>query len=180
MPTTFVVGDLHFGHKGVTHFVREDGSKLRPWDNTNDMDKALIDFWNETVTKEDDLVYVLGDFCLNRRYIANIAPRLRGRKILVKGNHDTGRLSDYIPFFEDIVACKVMHKAILTHIPVHPAQLGRFGHNIHGHLHSNVVGKEFYMAHGAYKFVPDERYTCVSVEHTDWRPVPLDSILEKL
>lgn len=169
----FVTADCHFGHAGVTKFLQEDGTKLRPWDTIEEMNEALISYWNDVV-RDVDTVYVLGDFCL-RRSALPLAARLNGRKILVKGNHDTCRLSEYAKYFDDIRACQVWSKAIGTHIPVHPEQLGRFKHNIHGHLHAHSV-----MYKDAHQTFPDQNYTCVSVEQTNWRPVELLSILDNI
>lgn len=176
---TFVIADPHFGHWGVCKFLREDGTKLRPWDTPDEMDEALVTYWNETVGPKDK-VYVLGDFCINRRAL-HIAGKLNGNKILIKGNHDVFRLEEYSQHFQDVRACVVLQRAILTHIPVHPAQLERFHHNIHGHLHSHVVSKEVETGIGMMsEQVPDPRYTCVSVEHTDFKPILLSTVLEKI
>jgi len=167
MTNTWVIADPHFGHWGVCNFLREDGSKLRPWDNPDDMDEALVDNWNSVVSNKDR-VYVLGDLCMNRKAIPTIG-RCNGRKVLVKGNHDIFKLGDYLPYFDDIRAYVVMPKfkgdtkLIMSHIPIHSESLGRSGINVHGHLHSN--------------FIDDERYICVSVEHTDFTPLNLDKIL---
>ena len=51
----FYISDNHFGHFNV---IRYDN---RPFDNTDTMDKVMIDRWNEVVGDEDT-VYILGDF----------------------------------------------------------------------------------------------------------------------
>lgn len=173
---TFVTADLHFGHWGVCKFLKDDGTKLRPWNHPDQMDEALITYWNETVGPKDK-VYVLGDFCINRKAL-QVAGRLNGNKILVKGNHDVFRLEEYTQYFQDVRACVVLQRAILTHIPVHPSQLERFHHNIHGHLHSHSVMCERTPA--GWGPAEDARYTCVSVEHTDFKPILLSTVLEKI
>ena len=43
MPAVFLVSDTHFGHAGVCRFTRNDGvTKLRPWDNADEMDEAMV------------------------------------------------------------------------------------------------------------------------------------------
>lgn len=168
MVNTWVIADTHFGHAGVCKFLRDDGTKLRPWDNPDEMDEALVANWN-AVVDDKDRVYVLGDVVINRRCLKTLG-RLKGRLCLVKGNHDIFKLSDYTPYFDDIRAYVVMHtgdgrKTILSHIPIHPESVGRFGINIHGHLHYNKVD--------------DDRYVCVSVEHTDWRPITLNEAIKR-
>ena len=39
MPAVWLVSDTHFGHAGVCRFLREDGTKLRPWDDPAEMDE---------------------------------------------------------------------------------------------------------------------------------------------
>ena len=52
----FYIADMHFGHKNV---IRYDN---RPFDSIEEMDKAMITLWNETVG-DDDVVYIIGYFC---------------------------------------------------------------------------------------------------------------------
>ncbi len=136
----FLTADTHFGHQGVCEFVREDGSPLRPWNNSEEMDEELVKRWNETV-RPNDKVYHLGDVTISKKALITLG-RLNGTKILIKGNHDVHKLSNYIPYFKDIRAYHVMDKIIMSHIPVHPDSKGRFIANIHGHLHSRRVMKE--------------------------------------
>lgn len=168
---TFLTSDTHWGHKGVCHFLRADGSKLRPWDHPDDMDEAMIALWNDTVRPQDK-VYHLGDVVINRKALPTLH-RLNGDKVLIKGNHDIFHLEDYTPFFRDIRSYHVLKgpKVILSHIPVHTSQMERWKGNIHGHLHSNVVmdGSK-----------PDSRYLCVCVEQTAFKPILLEEALVRL
>lgn len=165
MTTTFLTADNHWGHQGVCVFTKADGSKLRPWDNANDMDEAMVSLWNSTVGPNDK-VYCLGDWAIRRGSI-KIAERLNGDKVLIKGNHDIFKLNDYLPWFRDIRAYHVMDKCVLSHIPVHKSQAQRWRKNIHGHLHSNCVMDDTNV---------DEFYKCVSVEQTDFKPIAWDEL----
>jgi len=49
MPEVFIISDTHFGHNNIVKFNRSDGSPLRPWDNVDQMDDALIKNWNRVV-----------------------------------------------------------------------------------------------------------------------------------
>ena len=93
MPAVFLVSDTHFGHAGVCRFLREDGTKLRPWDDPNEMDEEMVKRWNETV-RPNDKVYHLGDVVINRKALKTLE-RLNGDKILIKGNHATSLLKIY-------------------------------------------------------------------------------------
>lgn len=165
---TWVIADPHFSHYGVTQFLREDKTKLRPWDNPDEMDEALVANWN-SVVQDQDRVYLLGDVVMNRKALP-ILYRLKGRLVLVKGNHDICKLNEYTPYFDDIRAYVVQkdqdgNKVILSHIPIHPDSVGRFGTNIHGHLHANSIN--------------DDRYICVSVEQINYTPILLSEALKR-
>jgi calcineurin-like phosphoesterase family protein len=77
-----------------------------------------------------------------------------------------------------------MNGMILSHIPVHEASLGRFGVNIHGHLHATRVKK----ARGVdaktgtvlYGTEIDPRYHCVCVEQTDFTPILLEDVYKRI
>ena len=169
MPAVFLYSDPHFGHAGVCRFLREDGTKLRPWDNPDEMDEHLVKVYNEHV-RPNDKIYFLGDVVINRRALKTLA-RLNGDKVLIRGNHDIFRDTEYREYFRELRAYHVMNGMILSHIPIHEQSLGRFGVNIHGHLHSNRV-----MTNG----VVDVRYHCVCVEQTDFRPILFDDVAKRI
>lgn len=176
MSNIFLVSDTHFGHAGVCRFMREDGvTKLRPWDNTAEMDEAMVKSWNETV-RPNDKVYHLGDVVINRKAL-QIMHRLNGDKVLIKGNHDIFRLDEYTPFFRDIRGYHVLNGLILSHIPVHEESLARFGCNIHGHLHSNRVMK---VKHKGAAPEIDPRYFCACVEQTDFKPIAFEEVMKRI
>ena len=176
MPSVFLTSDTHFGHAGVCRFMRDDGvTKLRPWDNPDEMDEEMIRRWNETV-KPGDKVYHLGDVVINRKALKTLS-RLNGDKVLIKGNHDIFRLEEYTPYFRDIRAYHVMNGMILSHIPVHESNLYRFGTNIHGHLHSNRV--MVYNKQTRREQV-DPRYWCACVEQTDFRPILFEDAIKAI
>ena len=72
----YFIADTHFGDERILRYEN------RPFDSADAMDRELIHRWNETVSPKDT-VYVLGDW-------GKLSPALlRGRKYLIKGNHDT-------------------------------------------------------------------------------------------
>lgn len=165
---TWVCADHHLGHANILNFKREDGTPLRPFKSLEEHDEALIANHNALVSPEDR-VYMLGDVCM-RRPFKHLLGRFNGRLVLVKGNHDIFKIEDYLPFFDDIRSCVVQkdkegNKVILSHIPIHPDSLDRFGTNIHGHLHYQQVKN-------------DKRYVCVSMEHTNYRPIEIHEALK--
>ena len=178
MPSVFLVSDTHFGHAGVCRFMRNDGvTKLRPWDSAEEMDEAMVKAWNERV-KPTDKVYHLGDVVINRKALG-IMRRLNGDKVLIRGNHDIFKDEEYRQHFRELRAYHVMNGMILSHIPIHTESLGRFGVNIHGHLHSNRVMLSGF--NGKITDIIDNRYYCVCVEQTpDFAPILFEDVVLRI
>jgi len=184
MPSVFLVSDTHFGHTGVCRFTRDDGvTKLRPWDSPEEMDEAMVKAWNERV-KPTDKVYHLGDAVINRKALKTLG-RLNGDKVLIRGNHDIFRDTEYGQYFRELRAYHVMNGLILSHIPVHEASMGRFGTNIHGHLHAGRVkkarGVDARTGEVLYSDEIDVRYHCVCVEQTpNFAPILFEDVLKRI
>lgn len=174
----FVISDLHLGHQRMCEFVNADGSKVRPWDRADDMDEHLIQSWNEVVSPFDT-VYNLGDVVINRKALKTLA-RLNGDKVLIRGNHDIFKDEEYYPYFRSLRGCHTIKtdigRLIMTHIPIHPDSIERFVCNVHGHTHANLVMKTNQYG----KQVEDERYLNVCVEHTDYKPVLLEDLVQRI
>ena len=184
MPAVFLVSDTHFGHAGVCRFTHPDDPevKLRPWTDPDEMDEAMIRNWNDRV-RPNDKVYHLGDVVINRKFL-HILGRLNGDKVLIRGNHDIFKLEDYTAYFRDVRGYDVKNGMILSHIPVHVESLARFGTNIHGHLHANRVmrmrGVDAKTGEVLYSTEIDPRYHCVCVEATDYAPISLEEVYDRI
>ena len=78
--------DLHFWHKNICKYCN------RPFETMEEMNQALIDNWN-SVVKEDDTVFVLGDmgFCGYDK-LEPLISQLNGKKYLIQGNHDSDKI----------------------------------------------------------------------------------------
>lgn len=152
----------------------------RPWVMVNDMDKGLIERWNDLVRPEDT-VYHLGDFCLTKRVdvIDEWLGKLHGTIRLVKGNHDQwvkrydrlenkGKIKwikDYAERTFEVDGEK--HRFILSHFPMlfwHKSHRGSI--MLHGHCHG-----------GAQKFNKGVRRMDVGVDSNNWYPVLLENII---
>ena len=130
--------DLHFGHNNI---IKHDH---RPFFDTEEMDKCLIDLWNGRVYK-DDTVYIIGDFCFkNGKPEEWYLKQLKGHKILIIGNHDTELFKNptAMSYFEDvqqILTISDQDKRIcLCHYPL--AEWDGYYHgvwHIYGHIHNN-------------------------------------------
>ena len=164
----FVIADLHFGHQNVIEY------EFRPFINSEEMDKRMIELWNSTVGKED-LVYVLGDFSLSRRkdILANLVNQLNGRKILIMGNHDTRKPKDYIECGFEVATRKPMMVepgVILMHEPFNDSTLIAPNYiYFYGHVHLNSSIMDNF-----------PNCMCVSVERINFRPVDLDENIRRL
>jgi calcineurin-like phosphoesterase family protein len=183
MPAVFLTSDTHFGHAGVCRFTEADGvTKIRPWTDPDEMDEEMIKRWNDTV-RPNDKVYHLGDVVINRKSLKTLS-RLNGDKVLIRGNHDIFRDDEYRMYFRELRAYHVMNGMILSHIPLHEASLGRFGVNIHGHLHSNRVKKargiDAKTGATLYSTENDVRYHCVCVEQTDFTPILFEDVIKRI
>ena len=78
----YFTSDLHFYHKNIIKYAK------RPFDSVEEMNEKLIKNWNNRIKSEDE-VYILGDFTMKgTEYAADILSKLKGKKYLIKGNHD--------------------------------------------------------------------------------------------
>ncbi len=177
MPSVFLISDTLFGHvKTCTVFKRADGSPLRPFGSAEEMDEFMVRAWNERV-RPNDKVYHLGDVVINRKALG-IMRRLNGDKVLIRGNHDIFKDTDYREHFRELRAYHVMNGMILSHIPIHSESLGRFGVNIHGHTHANRVMLPGFR--GKITDIVDVRYHCVCVEQTDFAPILFEDVIRRI
>lgn len=134
----YFISDLHFGHFNI---IRYDN---RPFNSVDEMDKILIDNWNSVVS-DDDTVYILGDISWhNEEKTVQIFQQLKGKKILIKGNHDkVARGSDIYKCFDGVYDYYELYldrknKMIMSHYPI-PFWNGQFRDTIHlyGHVHNS-------------------------------------------
>ena len=136
--------DLHFGHRNVIRFCD------RPWENEKDMERGLIDNWNETV-KSEDIVFVLGDtFWFNDSHrIKKVLSQLNGKNIfMIPGNHDEfesyHRVDDpRIILCQDVVCVWIsepnrpLKEIWLSHYPMMTwPHRERGAYQFFGHIHS--------------------------------------------
>lgn len=185
MSNVFFIGCTHFGHEKMYSFVNRDGTKVRPFKNAEEGDAEIAKRWNATVGK-DDKVYVLGDVAFTNKSL-KILGDLKGKKILIKGNHDILKPGEYLKYFKDIRAYHKLESEVLSHIPIHPISLyrrkhGKYWLNIHAHLHSEVVmSAESTDPDDAFRAcnTEDPRYFSVCVERINYTPISLDEIRKR-
>ena len=169
MANIFFISDHHFGHANILTFKNSDGTLLREFDDVDHMNEIMIQRHN-LVVRPSDKVYFLGDVVISRKTSAlQVLARLNGEKVLIKGNHDQCNADAYLQYFKDIRGSHQFEGLIMTHIPIHPESLARWGLNVHGHLHNNVVRMPLSQ-------IPDKRYFNVSVERLNYTPISLEEL----
>lgn len=122
----YYISDLHFFCKSQTNEgpVNLDG---RPFDTCEEMHASILCRWNKKVTN-GDTVYILGDIAMRGRNDALIAlvAQLKGRKVLVCGNHDDVSDYRYKQLFAEVTSYKEItdsfegrtYKLVLCHYPI--------------------------------------------------------------
>jgi calcineurin-like phosphoesterase family protein len=110
---------------------------------------------NSKVGKHDTIIF-LGDIG-NKEIIRKI----RGYKVLIMGNHDSGA-TNYTDIFDEVYEGPlfIAEKLVLSHEPVELP----FAFNIHGHEH---------------RYILRDRHLNVCAEHIDYTPVNLDKEIKQ-
>lgn len=166
------ISDTHFCHSNILKFTDKEGNFIRSgFKDVWDMNSQMVHNWNRVVSTTDT-VYHLGDFACgvqNPKELETIAHSLNGHKRLIFGNHDRINLSAY-KCFEKIELWTggkfSQYGFVCSHIPLREDSMRDAEVNVHGHIHQNQS--------------PSDRHICVCVEHTDYTPVALDEIIERI
>ena len=161
----YLISDLHLDHKNIMRYCD------RPFSSVEEMNRTIIDNWNEVV-EEDDFVYLVGDLAFGRRRskMRYWLKKLNGNVILILGNHDKGYL-DSIVHADKCVLFYKGKKFLLIHDP----KMVNSGDDwvIHGHEHNNKSEK--------YPFMNGKNRTInVSVELINYTPISLDFLVDRM
>ena len=172
----FYVADLHFGHENIMKHSH------RPFSSIEEMDKALIQNWNNAVS-DNDTVYILGDFCFRSgKQPEEYLKKLNGKKIFILGNHDKDirrnpkmhgleKVADYLEISDTLDNTPKM--VVLSHYPMIEWN-GYFRDSIHlyGHIHNNVQND-------AYKIMKTVKNAYnVGVDILDYTPRTLAEVIK--
>ena len=167
----WVLSDPHFNHENVIRYSN------RPYASVREMDEAIIANWNRVVDDED-LVLCLGDFCFGTKdNIPYYTQRLKGRKILIKGNHDRSRRLYFEAGFKDVMSDFVLNpgqaRNKTTILFSHKPRMGLRSdvNNIHGHIHDQQLDPTYFDLNHFFN---------VSVENINYTPIDLQEIIKRM
>lgn len=159
------ISDTHFGHTNIIKYCD------RPFNDSNEMDEYMINAWNEVV-EDDDIVIHYGDFMFGggadkesqTERAKHVLSRLKGKKVIITGNHDRKNRMWFLNVgFDEVIKSKVqVGNIILSHRP--ESDLDDDYVNIHGHIHNNTEVGAMY---------PAPKYINVGVEIINYRPILL-------
>jgi calcineurin-like phosphoesterase family protein len=138
--TIFFSSDPHYNHANIIKYSK------RPFESVDEMNEAMVTNWN-SVVKDNDDVYLLGDLGMDRKIVRYIK-RLKGRIHWIVGNHDkkTKRMAEFKSLFvwiKDYHELKIYEdgikqKIVLFHYPIASWNgMHRGSWMIHGHCHAN-------------------------------------------
>lgn len=161
----FFIADTHFFDNNIIKYEN------RPFSNSEEMLGIIADNWNMTVG-QDDRVFVLGDFAdVSKRseilLNSGTLRSLKGRKYLIRGNHDTENDEFYVGCgFEKVYDFPIVLDGfwILSHEPLYVNSNMPYA-NIYGHVHGNDMYKDY-----------SKHSFCVSVERIEYTPVSFERI----
>jgi calcineurin-like phosphoesterase family protein len=145
MTKPFFFSDPHWGHPRICQYSN------RPFGSLHEMNQALIENWNSVVHQHNH-VYVLGDVSFTSRHAtAAILQKLKGKKFLVAGNHDSKhrKQQEFQSCFEWVKDYHELHVQdaeapgrnqliVLFHYPIESWNKARHGSwHLHGHTHGS-------------------------------------------
>ena len=176
MGTCFIISDHHLLHHRMYKYTNNTGERVRPWaENAPEADEMMIEAHN-SVVRQGDTTYFVGDVAIHKRGL-DLLPRMNGRKVLIRGNHDIFRMKQYAPHFADIRGSHKLNRMILTHYPIHPNSIPHWClANVHGHTHANDVTK---MGADGYS-IPDNRYYNACVESAGIIPKSVEQVEQEI
>ena len=166
----YFIADPHFGHENILKLCN------RPFGSVQAMNEALIEAWNQRVTG-NDTVYILGDLFYRCADPESILRRLKGKKRLIVGNHDSSwmdreeLLGYFISVDDMLVVTDGQHQLTLCHYPLLSWKHQRRSYMIHGHIHANTRDDFFPL------IAARERMLNAGVDLNGFRPVTFEELV---
>ena len=128
----YFISDTHFNHRNIIKYCN------RLFKDIEEMKSALIENWNKTIN-DYDIVFYLGDVALtNESEIKEIILKLKGKKILIRGNHDKKSKEFFRSVGFEIIPDNLLkldkEKLILSHKPLSDTEIPEEYTNSEGNL----------------------------------------------
>lgn len=175
----WLTSDLHLFHNQAFIY------KNRGFDSIEEMNVEIERLWNETVSEEDE-VYILGDLMVCGKGGSNeagmeIVRRLKGKKHVILGNHDTTARIELYRREESILdvqyATMIRYKGRSIYMSHYPTYTSSMEHekpkqwtlNFFGHTHA----KEKFFNNNPFMYN-------VTLDAHDNRPVSIDEAMEEI
>jgi calcineurin-like phosphoesterase family protein len=170
-----ITSDLHLGHKNICKFRTQFTGTAEEHHET--LFENLV-----TNIKKSDTIYFLGDIAFTKYWLDKIKSIRCRHKLLIAGNHDLERgikMKDLVGVYDDVKALYSKRDYWFSHCPIHPQEMrGKLG-NIHGHLHGTRVYKYISFSDNKINTRLDREYINACVEHTDYKPISFEDLINK-
>ena len=148
--------DEHYGHKNCIKYCN------RPFNNLEEMNHEII-CKNNTLVKEKDTVWHLGDFTLkSKTYAEEILKQLNGIHYFIRGSHDKW-LKNTRPYIKELKYNNQL--IVLSHYCMRVWPLSHYNsYHLFGHSHGQLetLGKSY----------------DVGVDNNDFYPISIDKIFD--
>ena len=174
------ISDLHLFHEASIRFDN------RPFGSLEEMHEAVVSRWNNKVNN-GDTVYILGDMSMRgkKEDLISLVATLKGKKILVKGNHED--VSDYREIHDSYGGKN--YDLVLCHYPIFSWKgMNRGTILLFGHTHNSAEDVYFQkclagMEENDCRHVGDKPIQAYNVgcmkPWIDYEPRSLKEIIEK-
>lgn len=167
----YFTADTHFGHANIIKMCE------RPFPDVETMNESMIAAWNERV-RGNDTVYVVGDMFFRCPDPESILKRLKGKKRLIVGNHDSTWMSKvdmgryFLSVDSFLETSDGAHALTLCHYPMVTWKHTIRSYMIHGHIHADT-GADFWPLLRC-----RENVLNAGVDVNGFRPVTFDELVE--
>lgn len=148
----YFTSDQHFDHENIIRHCN------RPFKTVEEMNEFMLEQWTQKIT-DNDIVYFLGDLTLKNTKLW--LPKLTGRIVFIRGNHDR-KLADMYDYMKIKIG---EYDVLLIHNPNSETAI-RLKRDVtfvvHGHTHNNNV--------------PDKKFINASVEANGYAPISIETL----
>jgi calcineurin-like phosphoesterase family protein len=158
----WLITDTHYGHQNIKKYCG------RP----DNFEELIIENLKKMVSGDDMLIH-LGDVYMGKegeKWLERQAAEILAVQYLVLGNHDKASKTKYLHWFDGVFDSLSINGTYLSHHGV--ATLPSDCRNqVYGHHHNSVLPENVAKWENSYR---------LSVEHEEYKPVLLDTIVNRI